>query len=115
MCCELKAKNGQVYLLEGRRVVIERKGWFGRLYQLLTQGKKEFSVEDIQHITLKMPSLTRGYLRFELGGSRRGQSVVWLTNREMAAGARQIKQKIEEIQNAGPAQLRASDGGQKEE
>lgn len=104
-CFELKAKNGQVYLFDDRRVIIGRAGWFGRLYQLLTHGKNSFSVEDVRRVTLKEPSVTRGYLRFELEGARAKNSVVWLTNRDMVQGARWVKRWVEERQGTEKAAL----------
>ncbi len=105
VCFELKAKNGQVYLYDDQSVVIGRAGWFGRLYQLLNHGRIKFSAADVRRITLKEPSVTRGYLRFELGDAQAGKSVVWLTDRDMTQGARQVKQWIEEIQSGGKAAL----------
>ena len=64
VCYELKGKNGQIYLLDNRRVVIGRTGWFGRLYQLLTHGRGSFSAGDVRSVVMKEPSLSRGYLRF---------------------------------------------------
>lgn len=101
-CYQLKAKNGQVCLYDDGRVVIGRAGWFGRAYQLLTRGRSSFSAGDIARVTLKEPSLTRGYLRFELGDSRAGRSVVWLTSRDMVLGARHVKRWVE-AQGAGRA------------
>lgn len=101
VCYELKGKNGQVYLLDNRRVVIGRTGWFGRLYQLLTRGRSSFSAGDVCSVVVKEPSLTRGYLRFEFGDAKGGNSVVWITNQDMAQRARQVKQWVEEMQRTG--------------
>lgn len=101
VCYELKGKNGQIYLLDNRRVVIGRTGWFGRLYQLLTHGRGSFSAGDVRSVVMKEPSLTRGYLRFELGDAKGGSSVVWITNQDMAQMARRVKQWVEEMKGTG--------------
>ncbi len=101
VCYELKGKNGQIYLLDNRRVVIGRTGWFGRLYQLLTHGRGSFSAGDVRSVVMKEPSLTRGYLRFELGDAKGGSSVVWITNQDMAQRARRVKQWVEEMKGTG--------------
>ncbi len=101
VCYELKGKNGQIYLLDNRRVVIGRTGWFGRLYQLLTHGRGSFSAGDVRSVVMKEPSLSRGYLRFELGDAKGGSSVVWITNQDMAQMARRVKQWVEEMKGTG--------------
>lgn len=101
VCYELKGKNGQIYLLDNRHVVIGRTGWFGRLYQLVTRGRGSFSAGDVRSVVMKEPSLTRGYLRFELGDAKGGSSVVWITNQDMAQRARQVKQWVEEMKGRG--------------
>lgn len=101
-----QAKNGQVEVSRGGQVHIERRGWFGSIYQIFTRGKRNFELDEIKAVVLKEPGIMRGYLRFE---SADGNGAVWLTNPKMTRAAREAKQCLEKLkeQHALPGQTEA--------
>lgn len=91
--CTLKGKNGQVYLFPDGSVTVERRGWFGFLYQKLTRGRQSFYLRDIAGVYVKRPGAMRGYLKISGSG---GNAVVWLTNNGMYDQAEAIRTRLQE-------------------
>lgn len=89
----LKGKNGQVYLFSDGTLTVDRKGWFGFLYQLIFRGERYFTPGKITDIFIKKPGAMRGYLRIS---GKDGNAVVWLTNNSMYTQAEAIRSRVEE-------------------
>lgn len=89
----LKGKNGQVYLFPDGSVTVERRGWFGFLYQLLSRGVQSFYLRDITGVYVKRPGAMRGYLKIS---GNEGNAVVWLTNNKMYDQAEAIRTRLQE-------------------
>lgn len=89
----LKGKNGQVYLFDDGSLTVDRKGWFGFLYQLVLRGQRLFSAGEITGVCLKKPGIMRGYLRI---CGKEGDAVVWLTNDAMYTQADTIRSRVEQ-------------------
>lgn len=110
MLMELKGVNGQLELYEDK-VIIKRKGALAKLTHGFTKGEKSIYIRQITGIDFKPGgNLVNGYIQFTVpGGNEKVRGAFEAAQDENSIMfrkkdndvARQIKEKIEEIQQRG--------------